>query len=79
MPAHTLRLLLNARAARKGDAEGLEPLTTKPDVCWQLPLRRTYRDVTLPDETEYQEVSIGEYTRAGWGPGRSSRSRWRRP
>ncbi|GMA38424.1 hypothetical protein [Mobilicoccus caccae] len=50
-------------------ARGLQPHTVKPDVCWQLPLRRTYRDVTLPDETEYQEVSIGEYTRAGWGPG----------
>ncbi|WP_141631260.1 hypothetical protein [Mobilicoccus pelagius] len=50
-------------------AHGLEPHTTKPDVCWQLPLRRTYRTVTLPDETEYLEVSIGEYVRGGWGPG----------
>lgn len=50
-------------------ARGLEPHTVKPDVCWQLPLRRTYRTVTQPDETEYLEVSIGEYTRGGWGPG----------
>ncbi len=42
---------------------------TKPDVCWQLPLRRTFRDVELPDGTEYTEVSIAEYDRRGWGPG----------
>lgn len=50
-------------------AEGLEPHTVKPDVCWQLPLRRTYRDVEPADGTSYLEVSIGEYDRTGWGPG----------
>ena len=45
------------------------PLETKPDVCWQLPVRRTFRDVELPDGTAYTEVSIGEYDRRGWGPG----------
>jgi hypothetical protein len=45
------------------------PLETKPDVCWQLPIRRTFRDVELPDGTSYSEVSIGEYDRRGWGPG----------
>jgi len=45
------------------------PLETKPDVCWQLPIRRTFRDVELPDGTAYSEVSIGEYDRRGWGPG----------
>jgi hypothetical protein len=48
---------------------GLQPLETKPDVCWQLPIRRTFRDVELPDGTEYTEVGIGEYDRRGWGPG----------
>jgi len=48
---------------------GMHPLETKPDVCWQLPIRRTYRDVELPDGTSYTEVSIGEYDRRGWGPG----------
>jgi hypothetical protein len=38
-------------------------------VCWQLPLRRTYRTVERPDETSYLEISIGEYDRRGWGPG----------
>lgn len=45
------------------------PLETKPDVCWQLPLRRTFREVTRQDGTEYTEVTIGEYDRRGWGPG----------
>lgn len=43
--------------------------TTKPEVCWQLPLRRTYRTVQRPDDSSYQEMSIGEYDRRGWGPG----------
>jgi hypothetical protein len=49
--------------------QGKHPLETKPDVCWQLPLRRTFRDVERPDGTTYTEVSIGEYDRRGWGPG----------
>ena len=48
---------------------GREPLETKPDVCWQLPLRRTYDRVTRPDGTEILVTSIGEYDRRGWGPG----------
>lgn len=49
--------------------EGREPLETKPDVCWQLPIRRTFRTVERPDETSYTEVTITEYDRRGWGPG----------
>ncbi len=49
--------------------EGVDPLTTKPDVCWQLPLRRTYRTVERPDATTYLEVTLGEYDRRGWGEG----------
>jgi hypothetical protein len=45
------------------------PLETKPDVCWQLPIRRTFRTVKRQDGTEYTEVSISEYDRRGWGPG----------
>lgn len=48
---------------------GKLPLETKPDVCWQLPIRRTFREVTRQDGTTYTEVSIGEYDRRGWGPG----------
>jgi hypothetical protein len=49
--------------------EGVHFVETKPDVCWQLPIRRTFRDVERPDGTSYQEISIGEYERSGWGPG----------
>ena len=49
--------------------QGRNPLETKPDVCWQLPIRRQFRTVEVQDGTSYTEVSIGEYTRRGWGPG----------
>ena len=48
---------------------GVHFVQTKPDVCWQLPIRRTYRTVERPDDTSYLEISIGEYERSGWGPG----------
>ncbi len=49
--------------------QGRNPLETKPDVCWQLPIRRTFRDVERQDGSTYTEVSIGEYDRRGWGAG----------
>jgi hypothetical protein len=48
---------------------GRHPLETKPDVCWQLPVRRSYDRVTRPDDTEVLVTSIGEYDRRGWGAG----------
>ncbi|MBA2573484.1 MAG: hypothetical protein H0V02_01655 [Nocardioidaceae bacterium] len=48
---------------------GHHPLETKPDVCWQLPVRRLYREVERSDQTSYTEVTITEYDRRGWGPG----------
>ena len=56
---------LHAHALRVG----LHPLETKPDVCWQLPVRRTYDRVTRPDGTEVLVTTIAEYDRRGWGPG----------
>ncbi|KQY50195.1 MULTISPECIES: hypothetical protein [unclassified Nocardioides] len=50
-------------------AQGRNPLETKPDVCWQLPIRRTYRDVERPDGSTYSEVTVTEYDRRGWGAG----------
>ncbi|CAN5386222.1 hypothetical protein BH23ACT6_BH23ACT6_05370 [soil metagenome] len=50
-------------------ATGTEPHTTKPDVCWQLPIQRGYREVQRGDETAYTEVTISEYKRGDWGPG----------
>ena len=56
---------LHQHAVRTGEA----PHRTKPDVCWQLPIRRTYRTVELPDGSSYLETTITEYDRRGWGPG----------
>lgn len=42
---------------------------TKPDVCWQLPIRRDYEWRELPDGTKRYVITIEEYTRAGWGAG----------
>ncbi|MFL0577874.1 hypothetical protein [Dietzia sp. 179-F 9C3 NHS] len=41
----------------------------KPDVCWQLPIRRTQEWETRADEVEVLHTRIGEYDRRGWGPG----------
>lgn len=56
---------LHAEALRRG----VHYMESKPDVCWQLPMRRTYRTVERTDGTSYLEVSITEYDRRGWGPG----------
>ncbi|AKT52656.1 hypothetical protein [Arsenicicoccus sp. oral taxon 190] len=48
---------------------GEAPHTVKPDVCWQLPIRRSYRTVEMPDGSSQLEISIGEFDRRGWGPG----------
>lgn len=71
--------IFNNRAGFEGGAgcalhtlalrEGKEPLETKPDVCWQVPIRRTYEWVEQPDGEELLYVSIGEYDRKGWGSG----------
>ncbi len=50
-------------------ATGSSIVDTKPDVCWQLPIRRQFRDVERPDGSTYTEVTITEYDRRGWGPG----------
>ncbi len=49
--------------------EGLHPLETKPDVCWQLPIRRVSEVVERPDEVTVTVTTIGEFDRRGWGPG----------
>lgn len=48
---------------------GVHPLTMKPDVCWQLPIRRSQEWVTRPDGTEILKTTLTEYDRRGWGPG----------
>ena len=41
---------------------------TKPDICWQLPIRRYWETREYGDE-EITVVVIGEYTRTAWGEG----------
>jgi len=48
---------------------GISIVRTKPDVCWQLPIRRTYRHVDRPDGTQYLEITVTEFDRRGWGSG----------
>jgi hypothetical protein len=48
---------------------GVHPLTTKPYVCWQLPVRRAQEHVDRPDGTRVLVSTIGEFDRRGWGPG----------
>jgi hypothetical protein len=56
---------LHAMALR----QGRHPLETKPDVCWQLPVRRAQEWVHRPDDTRVLVSSIGEFDRRSWGPG----------
>jgi hypothetical protein len=49
--------------------EGLHPLDTKPEVCWQLPVRREQEWVTRPDETKILVSTVTEFDRRGWGEG----------
>ncbi|GAA1479617.1 hypothetical protein GCM10009624_00570 [Gordonia sinesedis] len=48
---------------------GLEPLTVKPDVCWQLPVRREQEWVDRTDGTRVLKTTITEFDRRGWGEG----------
>ncbi|GGK50694.1 hypothetical protein [Nocardia camponoti] len=49
--------------------EGIEPLEVKPDVCWQLPIRRTQEWVDRPDGEQILKTVVTEYDRRGWGAG----------
>lgn len=49
---------------------------TKPEVCWQVPVRRAYRWVDRPDDSRYLEVSIGEFDRRAWGAGGHDLNWW---
>lgn len=48
--------------------EGSHFYETKPDVCWQLPLRRSFEKREVGDN-ELNVTVIGEYGRMTWGEG----------
>jgi hypothetical protein len=49
-------------------AENIHFVETKPDVCWQLPIRRSFEKREV-GEREYTVTVIGEYERLAWGDG----------
>jgi len=55
---------------------GREPLEVKPDVCWQLPIRRTEDWVDQGDGATALQTTIGEYDRLGWGVGGADLHWW---
>ena len=50
-------------------AEGVSFTETKPLVCWQLPLRRTFEEREYVDGQTRTVVVLGEYQTRDWGPG----------
>ncbi|HYU66860.1 MAG TPA: hypothetical protein VEK09_08920, partial [Jatrophihabitantaceae bacterium] len=46
---------------------GRHPLETKPEVCWQLPVRRAQDWVDRPDGTRVLVSTVSEFDRRGWG------------
>ena len=48
---------------------GVPPLTMKPEVCWQLPIRRSQEWITRPDGSQVLKTTITEFDRRGWGEG----------
>jgi len=51
------------------DEQSVSFVETKPDVCWQLPLRRDFEWREDRDDTQRLVITLTEYTRSGWGPG----------
>lgn len=56
---------LHAQALR----DGVHPLEYKPDVCWQLPIRRDQDWTTRADGTKVLVSVLAEFDRRGWGEG----------
>jgi hypothetical protein len=50
-------------------SEGTDLTVTKPEVCWQVPIRRTFLTETGVDEVDVHVTVIGEFDRRSWGPG----------
>jgi hypothetical protein len=56
---------LHAQALR----DGVHPLEYKPDVCWQLPIRRDQEWSKRPDGAKILVTTLAEFDRRGWGAG----------
>lgn len=51
------------------EGNGLNHVDVKPDVCWQVPLRRLEEWEERPDGQEILHTRITEYDRRAWGGG----------
>ena len=58
-----------ARCTRLALRTGRHPLENKPDVCWQLPIRREQDWVNRPDGTKVLVSTVTEFDRRSWGEG----------
>jgi hypothetical protein len=56
---------LHAQALR----DGAHPLEYKPDVCWQLPVRRDQEWTKRADGSKVLLTVLAEFDRRGWGEG----------
>ena len=56
---------LHAQALR----DGVHPMDYKPEVCWQLPVKRDFSTITRADGSTAEVTWIGEFDRRAWGAG----------
>ncbi|HZE41951.1 MAG TPA: hypothetical protein VE172_24395 [Stackebrandtia sp.] len=56
---------LHAQALR----DGAHPMDYKPEVCWQVPVKRDFSTVHRADGTSVDITWIGEFDRRAWGSG----------
>jgi hypothetical protein len=63
---------LHAQALR----DGVHPMDYKPEVCWQVPVKRDFSTVERADGTTVEITWIGEFDRRSWGPGGHDFSWW---
>jgi hypothetical protein len=63
---------LHAQALR----DGVHPLAYKPDVCWQLPIRRDQEWGKRADDTDVLISTLSEFDRRSWGEGGQDLNWW---
>jgi hypothetical protein len=49
--------------------DGVHPMAYKPEVCWQLPVKRDFKTEHRADGRDVSVTLITEFDRASWGPG----------
>jgi hypothetical protein len=54
------------------ERDGVSILDTKPEVCWQVPVRREWEDLGEAGT----RTTVTEFSRAGWGEGGADLSWW---